>query len=614
MDRLSDGHDSHWPHGLGDEDDMMDFLTDWVVPHAPAGAVNNLNLQDNSFLDHRPHPQLQYQPSASLPMNIAAPTATNAFSDLASVPQRRPVLDEQATLRQSRLVNWNLDSEGRSLPILDNEDGDAACKSPSSLGSCPSHCGKPGQGSVCCRDDDCAAGTVCSDEECDDAGNLCDDEDCLADISPEAFPGLGEEVGGNFAMLGLGPGAKTQKQADEVAAAAALTSFAENPPFLHQPFRNLRRDSRLPPLDESYFDTFGGSSFHNSPNSSQGRILSNAQTSTFHNAFAPSFHETHGFSSDGRHHGFDPNNNMLMSPHSAGDNIFQQQQQQQQHLPDKSYLAYTSHVLNYHNPVISTADHSGSCFLNNTSLTLPPSCPLPLDQALKANDLHPACGFAIQDPLAFQQHILSEHHDLKSTLPASGPCNLDWTTADPFTPDSQSNFWNFMQDPGLLFTQLHTRQVSSSHSLENASATPSFMPTPTLSSSQDGREGFQVNERRGLGSKQEMSNFDPESPLKSLETARDSAVLLELPADLTEQPKAPCQCMWLDDKTELPCNKWFDCARALDEHCRQDHVKPMERSEGGYRCRWQMCPRRNKDHFPQRGKLNRHLQVHTGCR
>lgn len=612
----------------------MGFLASWGISQVPGAVMDQFNLHDTSFLDQgaqpqnptishnplHPHPH----PTASLPMNIVPP-ALDTPSNTVSGSQKRPVLDEQAALRQNRLEKWHLNPEGRPTMLASaeqeaNEDGNASCKSSPSQGSCPSHCGKPGQGSVCCNDDDCgAAGTVCSDEECDGAMNPCDDEDCMADICSQTFTGLGGEAeADDFVMLGLETGGQHRKQADEVAAAAALTSFADNPPNL-QPVGNLRRRSYIPtPDDSSYFDAFP-TSFHQSPSSSfsnsQGNVFTNTHGSPFGNTYNHTFPDTHGFNSSCSSPPGFGNSHMLLSPHSTGNHMLQHQQ-----FPDKNYLAYTSHVLNYHNSLANTAGHHKPCFVNNA--TLPTSCPLPtyqnpqslgMDHSMKANNLYSACGFNIQDPQAFQQHILSEHHDLKSALPLTAPCDLDWSVNNQFSPtDSQSNIWNFQQDSGVSFNQFQTRQMpSSAHSLNNASVTQPFLPTPALSTLQGVKTEMQAKTEQVAASRRQSSNFDPEELMDSLEPSL--ADLTELSPSLAEQPKHPCQCLWLDEKTDQACNKWFDCAKALDDHCRRDHVKPLEKKEGGFRCRWQMCPRRNKDNFPQRGKLNRHLQVHTGC-
>lgn len=660
MEKRSDGNEGHWNQEFDhDADGYMDMMAGWDTSPVDRGSIRPFDFSNIPFpTDASIYP---VRPPFYVPNPPSNPSINGA-----SAPRTRPVLDqqadEQAALRQNRLDNWNLVTDNQALPAANKVDGDgdaASCKSSQNGGTCPSHCGKPGQGSVCCNDDDCeqtgqgsvycdddfcddddcdaddcdAVGTVCSDEQCKGAKKPCDDEECMMDMCPQTFSG---PLGGNPAVtaydgLTLETPTTFRKQADEVAAAAALTSFTGHPSQLQQQFNNShpRRTSMGQHLDESYFD-FGGSSFQSSPNSSlsnsQSHMFSTVQTSPYSNIYGPpSFQTMTSFNSSANSHGFDSYGDMLMSPNSTGNHMLPQQLQQQQQASDKSYLAYTSHVLNYHDPMSNTSDHGGHCFVNNATLPLPTSCPLPLfqdsngfgmHQVHKTNKLNTACGFTINDPQAFQQHILAEHHDLKGALPASNPCNYDWTTSDPFTPGSSASFWHFMQDSDFSLNQFQGGPMGpSAQTLNAASASQGMMPTPALSPSPTGSAGNRTHGKGTPSLRQSSTDYTSDSPVPTFEATSPVGKLMSEPRqNLKEQPKQACQCMWLDDN-DIPCNQWFESAKDLDTHCRQDHVKPMEKSaDGGYLCRWQMCPRRNKDHFPQRGKLNRHLQVHTGCK
>ena len=54
-------------------------------------------------------------------------------------------------------------------------------------------------------------------------------------------------------------------------------------------------------------------------------------------------------------------------------------------------------------------------------------------------------------------------------------------------------------------------------------------------------------------------------------------------------------------------------AGALQQHIKDAHVQHLTKKLGFY-CRWSECARVSTQPFGQRGKLERHIQVHTGCR
>ncbi|KAI9761417.1 MAG: pumilio domain member 6 [Chaenotheca gracillima] len=76
-------------------------------------------------------------------------------------------------------------------------------------------------------------------------------------------------------------------------------------------------------------------------------------------------------------------------------------------------------------------------------------------------------------------------------------------------------------------------------------------------------------------------------------------------------------CRWIDHgaegaKIETTCGKTFKTAEELHLHVRIAHQSSMT-AKSGYRCNWEDCSR-DGGSFPQKSKLDRHLQVHTGCK
>ena len=61
----------------------------------------------------------------------------------------------------------------------------------------------------------------------------------------------------------------------------------------------------------------------------------------------------------------------------------------------------------------------------------------------------------------------------------------------------------------------------------------------------------------------------------------------------------------------ITCGKEFHDAAGLQEHAKKEHITELKKKTGYY-CRWASCLRKDKP-FSQKGKVERHLQTHTGC-
>ncbi|TLD23125.1 hypothetical protein PspLS_07536, partial [Pyricularia sp. CBS 133598] len=83
-----------------------------------------------------------------------------------------------------------------------------------------------------------------------------------------------------------------------------------------------------------------------------------------------------------------------------------------------------------------------------------------------------------------------------------------------------------------------------------------------------------------------------------------------------EQPPHPNTCLWLDDMG-IPCGHIFEDAAQLNRHVIEDHLRYLQKEHNEYLCRWMGCKRQcktEKKGFPQKSKIERHLQTHTGDR
>lgn len=77
-------------------------------------------------------------------------------------------------------------------------------------------------------------------------------------------------------------------------------------------------------------------------------------------------------------------------------------------------------------------------------------------------------------------------------------------------------------------------------------------------------------------------------------------------------------CRWMvvdptgDEGGEKACGLGFADASALQQHIKEMHTMDLTKKMG-YICQWADCSRRGIQPFGQKGKLERHIQVHTGC-
>ena len=77
------------------------------------------------------------------------------------------------------------------------------------------------------------------------------------------------------------------------------------------------------------------------------------------------------------------------------------------------------------------------------------------------------------------------------------------------------------------------------------------------------------------------------------------------------------RCEWQDDGGQgrggvRVCGVVFPTATDLQQHAKDVHINAL-RKRTGYHCHWAGCGRRDKP-FSQKGKVERHLQTHTGCK
>lgn len=101
-----------------------------------------------------------------------------------------------------------------------------------------------------------------------------------------------------------------------------------------------------------------------------------------------------------------------------------------------------------------------------------------------------------------------------------------------------------------------------------------------------------------------------------------------MPAEVESTASAsegPRKCEWEDvsggfgkddgnakDGGGVVCGKVFSSTEELQRHVKEVHIAVLKKKTGYYCC-WKSCGRRDRG-FSQKGKVERHMQTHTGCR
>jgi hypothetical protein len=82
------------------------------------------------------------------------------------------------------------------------------------------------------------------------------------------------------------------------------------------------------------------------------------------------------------------------------------------------------------------------------------------------------------------------------------------------------------------------------------------------------------------------------------------------------------RCRWLvasTDASGVGSGEGHECgvvchdAASLQQHIKEAHISSLTK-KAGFLCRWADCARKDSHPFGQKGKLERHIQVHTGCK
>lgn len=239
-------------------------------------------------------------------------------------------------------------------------------------------------------------------------------------------------------------------------------------------------------------------------------------------------------------------------------------------------------LIMYHNPQQQSHPHSSPHFR---------PCPLDNAQLLTRRCMLPRSAYPEPDATSLGQMAGANNYDLLQDA-----CGMYLSGPDEVLPHIANN---------------HPRAFTTLQSYLQTSATAPGMSEASKAALLSAIGAVGPPKTPGSGS----STFDPYSTTPS-STPNDSATPLTQGSDATldtVDSASQFVCKWQEDSGKA-CGKHFDDAESLHQHV-VTHSRNLKKVGAGHRCRWAGCTRADgpKGCFPQRTKLERHLQTHTGC-
>lgn len=239
-------------------------------------------------------------------------------------------------------------------------------------------------------------------------------------------------------------------------------------------------------------------------------------------------------------------------------------------------------LIMHHNPQQPSHSHSTPHFR---------PCPLDNAQLLTRRCMLPRAAYHEPAAQSLGQMAEANNYDL---LP--DPCGVYLSGPDEVLPHIANNHPRAFT---TLQSYLETSSTAPGMSEANKAALLSAIGAAGPSKEPDGGSGL----------------FDPYSTTPS-STPHDSATPVTQGSDVTldtVESGSQFVCKWRGDSGR-PCDQHFDDSEGLHQHV-VTHSRNLKKAGAGHRCRWAGCTRADgpKGCFPQRTKLERHLQTHTGC-
>ncbi|KAK4099775.1 hypothetical protein N658DRAFT_153806 [Parathielavia hyrcaniae] len=135
-------------------------------------------------------------------------------------------------------------------------------------------------------------------------------------------------------------------------------------------------------------------------------------------------------------------------------------------------------------------------------------------------------------------------------------------------------------------------------------------PTTPLDTSDSGRSSGTPSPLTPLSNSLDMADSKPKTShhLRRTSIASSGGHPIDLSAG--EEHK----CLWREEGCSGVCGRVFADAEDLFKHASETHIKNAQKGAQGFRCGWDDCPRSEAGAagFPQRSKIERHMQTHIG--
>lgn len=250
----------------------------------------------------------------------------------------------------------------------------------------------------------------------------------------------------------------------------------------------------------------------------------------------------------------------------------------------------TNHLLVAHGDSSSSSNCTDSCPLDDPQIYQYCHMPLPsnpaafgqfnpVGSAFQINQSFVECGAEIHDAESFLMHFNAQHRPY-------------------FTAST----------PNPLRAPAGTRH--NGHAL--ASTEVMSPPATPLDTSDSGRSSATPSPLTPLSNSVEMTDAKPDSSLHLRGTSTASSVDRSLDLAAEEEHR----CLWRDEGSSRICGQLFEDSEELFKHASETHIKHAQKGVQGFRCGWDDCPRSEigATGFPQRSKIERHMQTHIGRR
>lgn len=261
---------------------------------------------------------------------------------------------------------------------------------------------------------------------------------------------------------------------------------------------------------------------------------------------------------------------------------------QQNNLGFNNWLPITNHLLAAHGDSTPADSCTNSCPLENYNIY--GNCNLPINDQMNTfgqygmvgpgvqiDNNFPVCGVEINDPQAFLQHFNQAHRQFMVASQNTAPSNFG---------TSQT---------GVSMSSTEILSPSPTTPLDTSDSGASLnTPSPLTPASQ------------GL----ETPDAKNQISLHGRSVSVDSSVSLSVGMSTDDEHK----CLWREDGCPGICGQVFTDSGELFDHVATAHIKNATKGTQGFRCAWDDCPRSHEGAagFPQRSKIERHMQTHIG--